>query len=83
MSNISECGAKLDDYYGNRATSSTWLAHFRNHFCLNKARYTTGKEQVLLFLSYLKGPIAGKWAKRHMKEYDADQADNTIAPADK
>ncbi len=44
MSNISEHGAKLDDYHGNRTTSSTWLAHFRNYFCLNKARYITGKE---------------------------------------
>ncbi len=70
MSNISECGAKLDDYYSDRATSSTWLAHFRNHFRLNKARYTTGEEQVLLFL--IKGPIAGKWVERRMKEYDAD-----------
>ncbi|KAF8872024.1 hypothetical protein CPB85DRAFT_1445231 [Mucidula mucida] len=67
-------------YLGIRAT---WLVHFCNHFCLNKAHYTTGKEQISLFLSYLKGPIAGKWAERPMKEYDADQADNTIAPADK
>lgn len=79
----SERGAKLDDFTGDRATSTTWLAQYRNHMRLNTARYSTNVEKVSVFLSYFKGPLAGKWAERRMKEYDADQANAAIALADK
>lgn len=79
MSNIpSERGAKLDDFVGDRATSTTWLAHYRNHMRLNTARYSSEIEKVSVFLSYFKGPLASKWAERRMKEYDADQADANV-----
>lgn len=79
----SERGARLDDFVGDRATSTTWLAQYRNHMRLNTARYSTEIEKVSVFLSYFKGPLAGKWAERRMKEYDADQDDATISPANK
>lgn len=79
----SERGAKLDDFLGDRATSTTWLAQYRNHMRLNESRYSTQIEKVSVFLSYFKGPLAGKWAERRMKEYDADQDDTNIAAANK
>lgn len=74
---------RLEDFHGDRTLATTFVAHFNNYMRLNKKVYTDDEDKISLFFNAMKGEVAGKWAESRMKEYDADQIDNTVAAADK
>ncbi|KAL0578110.1 hypothetical protein V5O48_003889 [Marasmius crinis-equi] len=51
---------------------------FLNYLTLNESRYPSQAEKVALFLRFMQGPIAGKWATRRIEELVNDADDNDI-----
>ncbi|KAL0563796.1 hypothetical protein V5O48_018266 [Marasmius crinis-equi] len=70
-------GGGGDDDVTDRLTG---INAFLNYLTLNGSRYPSQSEKVALFLGFMQGPIAGKWATRRIEE-KVNNMDNEDIPS--